>query len=372
MPRPPRSSAPGEVRWGERILRYCFGPWPIRPVLLAILYALVNQYAVVRAAELADLSIPSASINGLPSTLAQALALFGAAWIAGRVQRRFDPQGTRRGVYLLCLLLTDVLFSLARFLIVQPEPGQAVIIAARDYVSLLIVSALFGIAGERLADQVGRTQAALQIVESQREQLLVADEQARQEVARYLHDSVQSDLVLIAMQLRGQAAEMSPESAERISSVVDELENVRLLDIRSASRRLSPDIEALGLSGALRQLANGYAPTTAVTVECPFSLPGATPDHLLAVYRITEQALLNAVVHGRARSGTITVSLPTPGEVRLVVTNDGAPVGGTQPGAGSAIIEAWVSRYAGTWSLGSADGRTTLVATLGLGAVATA
>lgn len=372
MPRPPRSSAPDDAGTIARVMRYCFGPWPIRPVLLAILYALVNQYAVVRAAELADMSIPTASIIGLPGTLAQAVALFGAAWIAGRVQRRFDSQGTRRGVYLLCLLLTDVLFSLARFLIVQPEPGQAVIIAARDYVSLLIVSALFGIAGERLADQVGRTQAALQIVESQREQLLVADEQARQEVARYLHDSVQSDLVLIAMQLRGQAAEMSPESAERISSVVDELENVRLLDIRSASRRLSPDIEALGLSGALRQLANGYAPTTAVTVECPFSLPGATPDHLLAVYRITEQALLNAVVHGRARSGTITVSLPTPGEVRLVVTNDGAPVGGTQPGAGSAIIEAWVSRYAGTWSLGSADGRTTLVATLGLGAVATA
>ena len=368
MPRPPRSSAPDDRGTIERVLRYCFGPWPIRPVLLAILYALVNQYAVVRAAELADLSIPSASISGLPGTLAQALALFGAAWIAGRVQRRFDPQGTRRGVYLLCLLLTDVLFSLARFMILQLEPGQAVIIAARDYVSLLIVTALFGIAGERLADQVGQTQAALEIVEAQREQLLVADERARQEVARYLHDSVQSDLVLIAMQLRSEAAELSPESAERISSVVEELENVRLLDIRSASRRLSPDIEALGLSGALRQLVNGYAPTMTIAVECPFSLPGATPDHLLAVYRITEQALLNAVVHGRARSGAVTVSVPTPSQLSLVVTNDGSPVGATQPGSGSAIIEAWVSRYAGTWSLASSNEQTTLVATLDLGA----
>ncbi|MFM9135381.1 MAG: sensor histidine kinase [bacterium] len=334
-------------------------------MLLAILYALVNQYAVVRGAELVDVPILAAWIAGLPGTVAQAFALFVAAWIAGRVQRRFDPQGASRGVYLLCLLLTDALFSVARFFIVEQRPESALLVGARDYLSLLIVSALFGIAGERLADQVRRTEEALLVVESQRGELLVADERARQEVARYLHDSVQSDLVVIAMQLRSQAGDMPPESAERINSVIDELEKVRLLDIRAASRRLSPDIEALGLSGALRQLANGYSPTMAVVVECPFALPGTGPDHLLAVYRIAEQALLNAAVHGQAHSCSITVSLPSADQVRLAVINDGlAPSDVPQPGAGSAIIEAWVSRYAGTWSLKSGGQSTALVATI--------
>lgn len=364
-PKAPRSSDTNTREITQRILQYCFGPWPIRPVLLAFLFGAFNQYSVARIAEAQDASIPSAWVAGLPSTVMQTLALFFAALIARAIQQRIDPSGTRRGIYLLAIVITDVIFSAIRLVLVPQDLPDAGIIALRDLLALLIVSALFGIAGERLAREVRQTQDALAIVATQREQLLVADENARQEVARFLHDTVQADLVVLAMQLRSQAATLSSAEGERIASVVDELDKVRLLDIRTASRRLNPDIESLGLSAALRELATGYTPAMKVTVDCPFELPGASNDHALAIYRICEQALLNAAAHGQATECAITVTQPTSKVIALEVRNDGLDLSVTHaPGAGSAIIEAWVSRFNGSWSLSHESGQTILRASV--------
>lgn len=367
MPKAPRSSATNTRDVTQRVLQYCFGPWPIRPVFLGILFGAFNQYSVARIAEAQEVSLPAAAVAGLPSTILQSFALFLAAVVAQKFQQRMDPAGVRRGVYLLGILITDVIFSAIRLVLVPRDPQVAGIVALRDFVALLIVSALFGIAGERLARQVRQTQDALALVAVQREQLLVADESARQEVARFLHDTVQADLVVLAMQLRSQASTLTSAEGERIASVVDELDKVRLLDIRAASRRLNPDIESLGLSAALRELATGYAPAMTVTVDCPFALPGATPDHALAIYRICEQALLNAAVHGRATECAISIARQGSDVIAVDVRNDGRDlVPGHLPGAGSAIIEAWVSRFDGAWSLHDEAGQTILRASVTL------
>ena len=367
MPRTPRSSATNTREIAQRVLQYCFGPWPIRPVLLGILFGAFNQYSVARIAEAQDVSIPSAAVAGLPTTILQSFALFFAAFIARAIQQRLDPAGIRRGIYLLGIVITDVIFSAIRLVLVPRDLPDAGIIAFRDLVALLIVTALFGIAGERLARQVRQTQDALAIVATQREQLLVADENARQEVARFLHDTVQADLVVLAMQLRSQAATLTSAEGERIASVVDELDKVRLLDIRTASRRLNPDIESLGLSAALRELATGYTPAMHVTVDCPFEISGASADHTLAIYRICEQALLNAAAHGQATECAITITQPASDVIALEVRNDGLDLLPTNlPGSGSAIIEAWVSRFSGAWSLNHESGRTILRASVTL------
>lgn len=365
MSRQPRSSAiSGRGAW-QGILRTCLGPWPIRPALLAVLYGFVNQYSVVRIAEAQEVPIPSAYADALPSTLAQCAALFGGAYLARRLQMRLDPETDRRGVFIACIFFTDAVFSALRFLIVQQDVEQAGVIALRDLVAILIVTAMFGIAGERLASQVRKTQDALDLVASQREQLLIADEAAREEVARYLHDNVQADLVVLAMQLRSQAATLTDLESERLSSVIDELDQVRLLDIRQASRRLNPDIASLGLAATLRELAAGYAPAMTVQVECPLELPSASPEQLLGVYRIAEQGLLNAAIHGKADTCTVLVARDHQAGLVLRVANDGeaVPVDGTA-GAGSAIIEAWVSRLHGEWSLTAGEEATVLMARL--------
>ena len=225
--------------------------------------------------------------------------------------------------------------------------------------------AIFGIVGDRVARQRDRAERALEQVERQREQILVADEQARRDVADYLHDSVQADLVVLAMQLEALAGRMPSTYAEQVRSVIEELENVRLLDVRAASRRLSPDIATLGLIGALDETAQGYAHTMTVTVECPDPLPQGAGDEHLAVSRIVEQALLNAAVHGKATNCRVTVRVVSPSAIGVTIVNDGAPLlEGREPGAGMAVIDAWVERCGGTWSLNQGNGEVILDARL--------
>lgn len=344
------------------IVRTCFGPWPIRPVLLAVVYGLVNQYAMVRVAEAQDAPLASAFLQAVPSTIAQAAALYIAAWAARVVQRRRDADGVHRGAYLLSVGIATVVFSALRLLIVRQDVERAGLIALRDFLAILIVTAVFGVAADRVTRQVRRTQEALDLVQVQRQQMLVADEQARREVAQYLHDHVQAELVVLAMQLRSQAATLPTQDAQRLISVVDELDAVRLLDVRSASRRLNPDIEAVGLPAAMRDLASGYSPTMDVVISCRHGVAARMPDLALALYRIVEQALLNAAVHGQATTCEVSISADRVGGVRLCVTNDGQPPGpAPAPGSGTAIIQAWVSRYNGEWSI-THDGRQTELA----------
>ena len=365
MRRRPRSSDTSAVGFWRVIMRTCFGPWPIRPVPLAVIFALINQYAMVRVAETQDVSLWTAAIRALPGSLAEMAALFVAAWIARAVQRRRDPDIRRRSIYLLSAGLATVIFSVFRLVILRPEMEQAGLKPFRDYLSILILTAVLGVAADRVTRQMRRTQEALDLVQEQREQLLVADELARQEVAQYLHDNVQADLVVLAMQLRGQAATLPIKDAERLSSVIDELDKVRLLDVRSASRRLTPDIEALGLVAVLRELASGYAPAMDVVVSCPHGIAAGMPDLSLALYRIVEQALLNAATHGFATSGEVSIHAEPRGDVRLRVTNDGQPPGPAPvSGTGTAIIQAWVSRFDGEWSIAHRGKRTEFTALL--------
>ena len=349
----------------QAAVRAILGPWPVRPLLLTVLYGFMNQFAAVRVAEAGQVPILPAYLHALPSTLAQSAAILLAASMARVLQRRLDPTLTRRGVYATCLLLTAVVLSVLRLVTVAQFTQQAGIIALRDFAALCIATSLFGISGERLAAQVRRTQEALDLAGVQREQILIADETAREEVARYLHDNVQADLIVLALQLRAQASALPELEGRRLSSAIDELDKVRLLDIRTASRRLNPDVESMGLSAALRELAAGYAPAMRISVRCPHALPGVTSQRMLALYRITEQAVLNAASHGRASECSVEVDPGEHAEITLRITNDGAAVSvDAVPGTGSAIIDAWVRRFHGKWSLGELDHRTALVAHL--------
>lgn len=365
--RSPTANSPHESLWARSWLRY-LGPWPIRPIPTAILLVAVNQYAVQRSAQAEGSPVGQAWIQALPVSVAQSLVLFAVLWVALRLQRRWDPRLHRPVAYFASLAGAAVVFSAVNSLWLRPDPLRAVTMTLRDFIAFSIITAIFGVVGDRVARQRDRAERALEEVEKQREQILIADERARREVADYLHDSVQADLVVLAIQLEKLAERMPPTHAEQVRSVIEELENVRLLDVRTASRRLSPDIATLGLAGALHEAAQGYSPTMRVTIECPDALPRGPGDDQLAAYRIVEQALLNAAVHGKAATCRVTVETSPPTGLIVTVSNDGAALPRDRAaGAGTAVIGAWVERCGGTWSLTQGDGAVTLTAHLGRG-----
>lgn len=365
MPRRPMNSESRLGRAIEGALQYCFGPWPIRPGLIAVSLAFVNQYSIVRVAEATGESVTQAWTERFPQTIGQSVLIFVIASLVRVAQRRIGERAQGRAGYLISVIGISLVYSAIIALVINRTGGIGGLFAVRNVIAIMIVSAVFGIASYRVAQEGQRAAEALDVVREQREQLLVADEFARQEVADYLHDQVQGDLVVLSLQLGSLSKELPPEFGTRLNSILEELESLRMLDIRTASRRLSPDIATVGLASALRSMATGYSSTLLIEVECPRALNRRDEQAQLAVYRIVEQALLNAALHGKATHAGIQVTESHHDSIEITVTNDGRPLPlSPEPGAGTAIIEAWVSRYDGSWTLASESGATVLRARL--------
>ena len=79
---------------------------------------------------------------------------------------------------------------------------------------------------------------------------------------------------------------------------------------------------------------------------------GASRDLLTAIYRVTEQALLNAASHGNASRVDVALAMPRSGDLSLTVSDDGRglPRGELVPGSGTAIMDAWCAVVGAEWN----------------------
>ena len=82
------------------------------------------------------------------------------------------------------------------------------------------------------------------------------------------------------------------------------------------------------------------------------------------LYRICEQGLLNAAIHGHAAQCSIDISLNANDDFELVLHDNGVGLNGSsiKPGMGSTVIAAWVESLNGQWSLSPAPVGMTLTA----------
>jgi len=147
-----------------------------------------------------------------------------------------------------------------------------------------------------------------------------------------------------------------------VTSVRDVLEEVRGIDVQGAARALAPSLEASGLTASLQQLSSPYEGVTVVDIHIDASLDsmhadqgfyGDGPSVTLAVYRIVEQGLLNAIKHGQAQHITIRVTQPDSSRVHIDVSDDGnSPAGETGLiGGGLATVDGWTRAFHGSWAL---------------------
>ena len=242
--------------------------------------------------------------------------------------------------------------------------------AIRLFVPLLVFNSALGTVFARLQREATAAQDALELVVTQRRLLLESEERVRGQVAEYLHDRVQTDLVSIGLRIR---AAVSPGPAEMVSEVGEalaDLEGVRADKIRAASRQLSPNLEHVTLEESLRDLAKTYRPAMVVTVSVSESAAlelrrGDRVTRSTAIYRICEQGLLNAAIHGNATECSIEVTRTSGDKLILHLNDDGFGMQGDtlQPGMGMTVISAWIEALGGQWSLQPSPSGTTLMAT---------
>jgi signal transduction histidine kinase len=233
---------------------------------------------------------------------------------------------------------------------------------------ITIIQTSIGVIGSRMSTSAKQAEDALTKLNEQERRFVVSEERARRIAAEFLHDRVQADLLVIAMELRRVAEDAPEDLARRIASITEGVETVRRSDVRDTSRSLSPMVQATGLASALTVLADRWAPAMRVSV---YVAPGIgnlephggveDPDRALGIYRIVEQALLNAAAHGHAEQAQVSVTEQMrDGQpwVRVHVTDDGAGFdpASADSGGGFATSQVWARLLNGQWSVESQPG----------------
>ena len=245
------------------------------------------------------------------------------------------------GTALLELLTVDVVAPLVIFLSgpppmppkgFSPIPFQSIdvflFLALVRTVSFVAVGIFISQLMSRLrAQQKSLTDANARLTHyaSTLESLAVSRERNR--LAHELHDTLAHSLTAISVQLETVKAYWDVDRGKALQQLDGSLASTHsgAEETRRALKalRASP-LEELGLGLSLRRLAESAAARgqLALNLELPNPLPSLSPDVEQCLYRITQEALENAVVHAGAKHLAVSLSQAGPA-ITLTVRDDG-------------------------------------------------
>src|SRR5262249_44289129 len=160
--------------------------------------------------------------------------------------------------------------------------------------------------------------------------LTLAEQHAREEIAKTLHDGLQQMLVLVALKLDQQLKQEQSYGAvprERLSEAKHHLDEA-IAAARSLSFELYPPVLRLsGLPAALTWLANRTQDKYKVSVEVVTDPRGDSPrkDIRTLLFESVRELLFNAVKH--ARVDRVTVDLALDADDMLCITVEDRGIG---------------------------------------------
>ena len=209
-----------------------------------------------------------------------------------------------------------------------------------------------------ISDRLQQANHLVKQLKADREELVNLDEAIRRQTSTFLHDRVQSDLMVIGMKLKSIQGASSAEVNEVIDRAIARLEETRNSDLKNLIQVLSPNFEAAGLKGSIESLVVQYESGMTVLIEIDESSEQLDSLFLLGTYRIVEQGLLNAFVHGPAKNVLVSVSTNQSGHTAILVSDDGP---GTlqdfaDTGVGTAVIDSWVGILNGKKAIDTVPG----------------
>ena len=356
------------------------GPWPLRPGWMFLLFVTVQNWGLgdplLQASDqslntaLSGTSIVRVVILRSLTSLAMGAVVVALEWVVWRLT---TPHGRSQPVWAYVLMMVaGALGAVAFRLVLQhfqglPETTPTPFITFMHYIVLIVILHVsIGLIGSRVSKSAAQAEQALAQLNEQERRFVESEERARRIAAEFLHDRVQADLLVIAIELRRVCEDAPEELGRRLASIAEVVESVRHDDVRDTSRALSPLVQSTGLVSALGSLADRWAPALHVSLAIDDDVATDSPvpheaDQALGIYRIVEQALLNAAAHGQARQTQVSISdQPRQGGpgIRILITDDGQ---GVEPsvaptGGGFATSQVWARLLGGEWSVQSQPG----------------
>jgi two-component system sensor histidine kinase UhpB len=208
-------------------------------------------------------------------------------------------------------------------------------------------------------------------LEERREMAALAEQRLEEErrlIAHELHDEFGQSVTAIrslALAIAARGGARDPTTVETARLISDEA--ARLYDaMHSLIPRLSPlSLDALGLSATLENLVTDWRRrNSAVQIELAHRLPAdLKPNVALAVYRVVQEGLINALRHAQPTHVAIEVDGGA-GRIRVTVADDGIglPADWSRPGHfGLRGLADRVAQLGGTFGVGCRPGRGALL-----------
>lgn len=208
-------------------------------------------------------------------------------------------------------------------------------------------------------------------IELEREILTISEREQRR-LGHDLHDDLCQQLAgieFLSQTLASDLAVKAGTEAVQAKEIAQSVQHV-MTQTRELARGLSPvGMEAEGLMEGLRQLAERTGKV--FRLECQLRCPASVlvPDHAVAIhlYRIAQEAVGNAIKHGKA--GRVTIALAAVGNsLRLGVTDDGIGIPRKRPktkGMGLRIMQYRAGVIGGSLAVQrNPNGGTTVVCTV--------
>jgi two-component system, NarL family, sensor histidine kinase UhpB len=210
-------------------------------------------------------------------------------------------------VAMLCvdlLLLRQALGPLGRLVRVMGtvdllRPGRRAVGFERSSSEVLALAHAFNGMLQRLEDERRDSSA----------RVLAAQEDERLRLARELHDEIGQTLTAVALRAEHaaqQSANQHPEFTE-----LAEIVQRSLADVRRISRELRPGaLDELGLVNSLISLCAGLDGQASMRVrrELKGPFPDMSPQVELAIYRVAQEALTNAMRHSDASEVVVSLT----------------------------------------------------------------
>ncbi|AGC69628.1 sensor signal transduction histidine kinase [Thermoclostridium stercorarium subsp. stercorarium DSM 8532] len=186
------------------------------------------------------------------------------------------------------------------------------------------------------------------------EELAVARERNR--MGREVHDTVGHTLTLLIAMAENIRSKLQDEQ-EELKKMIDksiEISKEALNDIRNYLKgQYAGSFKNTGLDEWLKDLSNDHiASGVKIDVSIDESLSEIDTARAMAIYRICQESVTNAIRHGHAKTVNIIIKSNS-GGIKLYIIDDGKGCSEIVKGYGLTGMEERVARFGGTISFGS-------------------
>lgn len=291
-----------------------------------------------------------------------ALAYSSTAWLFNRFRRW---PAAHLGFYLLEVLLTVVVVGIVFAAFARSNwfnlpasfkgAGPSISLASVPvmFIFAVLANAVLSLGERQIRNRLRDADALAANLDEQSRLLILAESELKNQVSQFLHDRVQSRLLVASVKLQELAKSETKPDSEYLSGVIADLEAIRSQDLRLAIQSLSPNLDSMDLSDAIANLLAQDLGNVECEVDIAQNADLLNPDMKMAVFKIAEQAMLNSQMHGKASKIAVRLAENETGQWTLTISDDGrgSRAKKNKPGLGTAVIDSWVRVISGTKAL---------------------